>query len=237
MKRPMKAGLIAVVVLSASAAFSAATLINFETGYFSDRLLSDAGVELLDAEGDVSGVRLRGREGTRVSLIGRSGRDGLPASDGPRGTGDFVLSALQPFEPGFGGPQPFLTLDFTDVPRARRVSGGIWSSGSAVGWSAVATFSDGSTATTGSPLFPALRSTGSAGGAPGVPSTFSFDGGAKTVSTIDISLIPGDEDEAQIPPGVEIDDLTVAAVPIPLGGLLLLTGLGAMAALRRRRAA
>lgn len=236
MKRPLRVGLIAGVVLFATAAVSAVTLINFETGYLADQLLPTSDVELLDADGDASGVRLRGADGSSLSILGTGGPGGLSPADDPGGSGRFLLTAMRPFEAGFGLPQPYLTLDFTGLPRARRVTGDIWGSGSARGWSILATFGDGSTARADSQLFPTLWGTSVGGGLPGTPVSFAAGGDGRTVSKIEISVIP-DDDAQKTPPAVQIDNLIVAPVPLPLGAFLLLSGVAAMAVLRRRRAA
>lgn len=64
-----------------------------------------------------------------------------------------------------------------------------------------------------------------------IAQNFVYAGGSATLFFADTGNTPGDNG------GPILDNVAVSTVPLPAGGLLLLAGLGGLAALRRRRAA
>ena len=223
------------------AAASAATLMNFESGCTDNELLSSPTV-LRDSTGAASNVTLSSINGSMsVAATGSDAtagfiNDTLGLNDtenaGALGAlGGYFLRTTN----ALSGPaiNPVFSLSF--AVGASAVSGEIWDidgnrNQDSEGWDVVAHLAGGGTSTISSPILSNNRLTGGGPTLDGLPWSFSFSG-VGTIKSLDF-VFTGSK---QTGIGAAVDNLKVSAVPLPAGGLLLLSGLGVAAVLRRRK--
>jgi len=243
------------VFLMASLPAVAATLdINFETGYEDNELLTD-GVALLDSSGVATSVTLVTVNDNTMSVEASGDANDSAADNPPDGfvndplgggnddeesavetsaLGDFFLRTTGALSFNAGAVNPVFSLLFGDGG-AGMVSAEIWdidgnTSQGTEKWTLNA-FSSGG-AFLGTIDSPEFMNTSDAGSLNGQAWTFTFeDIGA--IGRIDFNFT-GTKTTGI---GVAFDNLTVAPVPLPAAGLLLLGGLGGLVAVRRRRKA
>jgi hypothetical protein len=128
---------------------------------------------------------------------------------------------------------PVFSLDFSGFGGASSVSGEIWdidgnNSQGTEKWDVVAHLAGGGTAIRVSPT----GTTTNASSLNGKAWTFAFES-VGTIMSIDFNFTGTKKTGI----GAAVDNFVIAPVPVPAGGLLLLSGLGAAAFLRRRKGA
>lgn len=222
---------------------SAATLINFENGYSDDQVLGD-GVALLDANGDTSNVYLSTANTNTMSIEASGGEKHGPAAfvNDPLGKTDvasanetssldgYFLRATESLNGDYLNYSSVFTLTFQGG--ASKVAAQIWDidgnhmQGSE-GWKIIATLTGGRTSQVDSPQF---MNTSDAGSLNGQAWDFSFETAGNEILSLDF-IFTGTKTRGI---GVAFDNLTVATVPLPSAGFLLIAGIGALGAFRRR---
>jgi len=222
-------------------ASNAATMIDFETGYQDNDVLV-SGTELLDSLGNNSGVKVVTQNGsmsveasgsdTTAGFINDSQGVQDEENNGLSGLGGFFLRTTN----ALSGPNvnSVFSLDFGNGVLG--VSGEIWdidgnSGQGSEGWDVIATLKNGGSATQSSPILSHNQITGQNPTLDGLPWAFNFQG-IGTITSLDFNFTGSKTSGI----GTAVDNLSVAPVPLPAGGLLLLSGLGAAAFLRRKRA-
>jgi hypothetical protein len=247
MARTPLIGAVLATALVAGLPASAATFINFETGYVDNQELDDP-VELLDSTGAPSGVKLITANANTMSIEASGQDDADPngfvtdtlgvkdrevASAGSSLGGFFLRTttalsgSLLPFNPVF-------SLLFENG--SSRVSGEIWDidgnpSQGTESWDLLAYNAAGSLLKTlSSPVGSTIDSTSLDG------KEWAFDiADVGNISRLDF-VFTGTKTRGI---GAAIDNLEIAPVPLPASALLLLGGMGglAVAARSRRKAA
>lgn len=239
----MKTNLIlaaAAAALIAPVAASAATMINFESGYNDNDALSSP-TELLDSNGVASGVTLTTINGSMsVEATGSDAtagfiNDTLGSQDAENsnldGLGGYFLRTTNALSGS--NINPIFSLSFAGGASA--VSGEIWDiDGNAgqgsEGWDVIAHLAGGGTAIQSSPILSNNNLNRNGETLDGLPWAFSFEGEG-TILSLDFAFVGSKTSGI----GTAVDNLVVAAVPLPAGGLLLLSGFGVAAAMRRRK--
>ncbi len=223
---------------------TAATLVNFESGYSDNQVLGD-GERLLDSNGNLSKVRISTVNDNTMSVEASGGADGGPQgflndrngvydSEAGRATSSldgFFLRSTKSLRGDLSKFNPVFSLSF--MGGASSVNAEIWdidgnTSQGSEGWEVIATFKDGSTSSILSPTF---MNTYNHSSLNGQAWGFSFDADGSRIMSLDF-LFNGTKTRGI---GVAFDNLTVSPVPLPAAGLMLLASLGALGALGRRR--
>lgn len=243
----MRYGLISSVAALALLAGPAAasTVINFEAYTTDDEVLANP-VELLDSTGSPSGATLSVRSGSTASIefVGSDATDGFvvdgqgvnddefPGSAFEGQLGDKFLRATAGLSAQFPTGDAIFTLTFG--PQVSSVSGELWDidgnqTQGTEQWVVQAFAADNSLL---DELTSPLGSTTGAGSLNGLPWTFSFAGIGK------ISYIEFDFTGSKtFGIGAALDNIEFTPVPLPASALLLLGGIGGLAAFKRRRKA
>lgn len=234
--------IFAATVISVASA-SAATVINFENGYSDDQVLGD-GTALLDTHGNVSNVYLSTPGSNTMSIEAsgdeRSGPDAfvndpmgktdVASANETASLGGFFLRATESLDGNYLNYNPVFKLTFKGG--VSKVSAEIWDidgnrrQGSE-GWKIIAHLTGGRTSQVLSPQF---MTTSDAGSLNGQAWNFSFATTGNEILSLDF-IFTGTKKRGI---GVAFDNLTVAAVPLPSAGFLLIAGIGALGAFRRR---
>lgn len=225
---------------------NAATVINFESGYLDNQVLSD-GEALLDSDGVASNVQISTANNNTMSVEASGGADGqrqgfvndpmgaydAESASATSSLGGFFLRSTTALSGNLGQVNPVFSLTF--LGGASSVTAEIWDidgnrSQGSEGWEVVATHRDGLTSSILSPTF---MNTSDARSLNGQAWSFSFDAAENSIMSLDF-VFTGTKTHGI---GVAFDNLTVAPVPVPAAGLMLIAGLGALGALGRRRKA
>lgn len=223
----------------------AATLINFENGFVDDQILGD-GSALLDASGNVSNVYLSTVNNNTMSIeaVGDEpngpdafvndpmGKTDIASAHEASSLGRYFLRATEALSGNYLNLNPLFTLTFKGG--ASKVAAEIWDiDGNArqgsEGWKIIATLAGDRRAEVLSPHFMNTSDTGSLNGQAW---KFNFETAGNEILSLDF-IFTGTKKHGI---GVAFDNLTVATVPVPSAGFLLIAGIGALGALRRRTA-
>jgi hypothetical protein len=232
------------IALALPASSMAATLVNFEQGYDDNQLLTTP-IGLLDSAGNASGVTLNAGAGTMS--IEKSGSSDLTTGfvtdtiipndtdiDATADLGGYFLRTtgalnvnLQNFNPvfslSFAGGASAITGEIWDIDGTQTLGTESWTLNAHTRSGGVLSLDSFVGSTNGTDTTTSLD---------GMAWKFSFDAsGSDAITSLDF-VFTGTKTTGI---GVAFDNLTVAPVPLPAGGLLMLTALGAVAALRRRK--
>lgn len=230
------------LALCLPAVASAATIINFENGYSDDEELTSP-TELLNSLGNASGVTLTAPSGSMtVEATGSPGGDTIGFVNDtmrPNDTDDDATADLGNFflrtTNALSGPlntTPVFSLSFAGG--ASSVSGEIWDiDGTSVNnteqWNVTANLLGGGSSSILS-FLGSSNGSNTATSLDGKAWAFSFSG-LGTITSVDFNFV-GSETTGI---GAAVDNLVIAPVPLPAGGLLLISGFAVAAAVRRRR--
>lgn len=221
------------------AAASAATLINFESGYTDNQALN-SGTTLLDSTGALSNVTLTTNNGSMS--VEKTGRDSVNGfindtmrgpdhenDGGLNGLGDYFLRTTNALSGK--NVNPVFELNFAGGASA--VSGEIWdidgiNANNSEGWDVVAYFFDNTTSTLSSPIYSNNNLNQGSENLDGQAWEFSFENQG-IIAKLEF-VFTGSKTSGI---GTAVDNLRVSTVPLPASALLLLAGVGGLGAMRR----